>query len=161
MTAPTISFSSEFCAGVSAPTASARSDRRETSAPIEDSVSRGELPTPFRSSQRCGAVPVRITPADIQIHTSTCTCAERCGDVLGGGVQGCSQVPGHGRTLQGSPAHAGGSHARLHKQLTGGVRHRDSDYGAQAAWLLLALCHSRACQQQALRNPRSILEREW
>ena len=42
-----------------------------------------------------------------------------------------------------------------------GVRHRDSDYGAQAAGLLLALCHWRACQQQALRNPRSILEREW
>ena len=41
-----------------------------------------------------------------------------------------------------------------------GVRHCDSDYGAQAAGLLyLALCHWRACQQQALRNPRSILER--
>ena len=42
-----------------------------------------------------------------------------------------------------------------------GVRHRDSDYGAQAAGLLLALCHSRACQQQALRDPRSILVGEW
>ena len=38
-----------------------------------------------------------------------------------------------------------------------GVRHRDSDFGAQAAGLLLALCHWRACQQQALRDPRSIL----
>ena len=42
-----------------------------------------------------------------------------------------------------------------------GVRHRDSDYGAQAAGLLLALCHWRACQQQALRDPRSILVDEW
>ena len=36
-----------------------------------------------------------------------------------------------------------------------------SDYGAQAAGLLLALCHWRACQQQALRDPRSILVGEW
>ena len=42
-----------------------------------------------------------------------------------------------------------------------GVRHSDSDYGAQAAGLLLALCHWRACQQQALRDPRSILVGEW
>jgi hypothetical protein len=35
------------------------------------------------------------------------------------------------------------------------------DYEAQAAGLLLALCHSRACQQQALRDPRSILVGEW
>ena len=35
------------------------------------------------------------------------------------------------------------------------------DYGAQAAGLLLALCHSRACQQQALRDPRSNLVGEW
>ena len=26
---------------------------------------------------------------------------------------------------------------------------------------VLALCHSRACQQQALRDPRSILVGEW
>ena len=38
-----------------------------------------------------------------------------------------------------------------------GVSHRDSDYGAQAAGFLLSLCHWRACQQQALRDPRSIL----
>lgn len=29
------------------------------------------------------------------------------------------------------------------------------------AGLFLALCHSRACQQQALRDPRSILVGEW
>ena len=37
----------------------------------------------------------------------------------------------------------------------------DSDFGAQAAGLLLALSHWRACQQQALRDPRSILVGEW
>ena len=42
-----------------------------------------------------------------------------------------------------------------------GAPHRDSDFGAQAAGLLLALSHWRACQQQALRDPRSILVGEW
>ena len=36
-----------------------------------------------------------------------------------------------------------------------------SAIGRTPAGLLLALCHWRACQQQALRDPRSILVGEW
>ena len=43
-------------------------------------------------------------------------------------------------------------HWQRAKRSPAGLRHRDSDYGAQAAGLLLALCQWRACRRQALRN---------
>ena len=48
----------------------------------------------------------------------------------------------------------------FHREPAPHNRYRD---GARTpAGLLLALCHSRACQQQALRDPRSIfMVGEW